>query len=85
MIWHSTYKEELGDMLSHSFKQEQRDIDVFYMLWHSYRISTLIKSTYFQMIRVGDGKYELTVQKCSVTDRLTVKFFKKNGSKTYNS
>lgn len=75
MIWRSTYTEGLADMLAHSF--EQRDIDIFYMLWHSYRISTLVKSTYFQIIRVGDSRHELTVQKCSVTDRLTVKFFKK--------
>ncbi len=75
MIWRSTFKESLGDMLAHSFSTYE--IDIFYMLWHSYRITYLIKSSFFQHIRVGDEKYELTVQKYPQSDTYCVKFFKK--------
>lgn len=75
MIWRSTFAESLGDMLAHSFNQ--REIDVFYMLWHSYRLSYLIKSTFFEIMRVGDKDYELTVQRYPQTDTYCVKFFKR--------
>lgn len=75
MIWRSTFKESLGDMLAHSFNTH--DIDVFYMLWGSYRLSTLIKSSFFEIIRVGDEKYSLTVQRYPQTDTYCVKFSKK--------
>lgn len=74
MIWRSTYKESLGDMLAHSFSTY--DIDIFNMLWHSYRLSYLIKSSFFQYIRVGDDKYELIVQRYSQTNTYCVKFNK---------
>lgn len=33
------------------------------MLWVGYAIPMKLKSSYFEMIRVGDGKYTLTVHK----------------------
>lgn len=75
MIWRSTYKESLGDMLAHSFTTH--DIDVFHMLWCSFRISYLIQSSFFEIIRIGDDKYELTVQRYQQTGAYCVKFSKK--------
>lgn len=76
MIWHSTYKQSLGDTIAQTFNEH--DANIFYMLWHSFGVSKQIKSAYFQLIRLGDEKHELTVQKCKVTDILTVKYFVHN-------
>lgn len=53
-------------------KVSERDIDVISMLWHVYSISALLRSSYFQIIRIGDKKYELTVQRY-VTDSYVIK------------
>lgn len=71
MIWRSTYKESLGDMLARTYNQ--KDLDIFHMLWFSYRIPTLLKSAYFQIFRVGDGYHTLTVQKY-INGQIKVKF-----------
>lgn len=72
MIWRSTYNESLGDMLARTF--DQRAVDTFYMLWHSYRLTNLVKSCYFELIRLGDGKYNLIVQK-HTDDTYTIRYY----------
>lgn len=71
MIWRSTYKQSLGEMLARTFNQ--KDIDIFHMLWFSYRIPTLLKSEYFQIFRVGDGYHTLTIQKY-INEQIKVTF-----------
>lgn len=38
-------------------------VDMFMMLYNAFGIGTLLDSPYFEILRIGDGKYELTVQK----------------------
>lgn len=59
--WRSTYQESLGEYLSHSLSEHEKE--VFNMLWVSYTIPLKLKSSFFELMRVGDGKYTLTVQK----------------------
>lgn len=59
--WRSTYQESLGEFLSHSLNEHEKK--VFEMLWVGYAIPMKLKSAYFELLRVGDGKYTLTVQK----------------------
>lgn len=62
-IWRSTYKESLGEAIEHSTLSE-KDKDVFAILFHSFRIQTsLLNSSFFENIRIGDGKHTLIVQK----------------------
>lgn len=61
VIWHSTYNKSLGEFLSHSLTEHEKE--VFHMLWVGYAIPMKLKSSYFEMLRVGDGKYTLTVHK----------------------
>lgn len=61
--WRSTYKESLGEALAHSTLTD-KDKDIFSMLFHSYRIQTsLLPSSFFECLRVGDGKHMLIVRK----------------------
>lgn len=75
MIYHSTYKESLGEYLSHSLNKYE--IDIFYMLFNGFGCKQKLQSAFFELFRVGDGKYTLTVQKY-VNDTYSIKFFKKN-------
>ena len=42
---------------------EENYIDVVSMLWKAYSIGALLRSAYFEVIRIGDGKFTLNVQK----------------------
>lgn len=75
MIYHSTYKESLGECLSHSLNQHERD--VFYMLFNGFGCKQKLQSAFFELFRVGDGKYTLTVQKY-VNGTYSIKFYKNN-------
>lgn len=59
--WWSTYKESLGEYLAHSLTENEKEI--FHMLWVGYAVPMKLKSAYFEMLRVGDGKYTLTIHK----------------------
>lgn len=60
-MWYSTYKQGLQDYVEENLKEKEKDI--FYMLWYSYGIHRLLKSCFFEMIRVGDRYHELQVFK----------------------
>ena len=71
-IWKSTYKESVGAFFAHTLKNEH-EINVFNMLWVSFRLKYITQSSFFESIRVGDGKYDLWV--CKGKDEiLTVQF-----------
>ena len=65
------YKESLGEYLAHSLDEHEKD--VFQMLWVGYAIPMKLRSSYFELLRVGDGKYTLTIQKY-VDETWSVKF-----------
>lgn len=44
-------------------KVDNQVIDVITMLWPVYSINNLIKSEYFEFLRIGDYKYNLSVQR----------------------
>lgn len=71
IIYRSTYKESLGEFLSHSLDEHEKD--VFQMLWIGYAIPMKLRSSYFELLRVGDGKYTLTIQKY-VDETWSIKF-----------
>lgn len=70
-IWRSTYAKSLNDSLNHNLSD--REIEAFYTLWVTYRISQLVKSCFFKLFRCGDDNYNLTVQKY-IDDNYVVKF-----------
>lgn len=51
---------------------EENFIDVVSMLWKAYSISALLRSSYFELICIGDGKFTLRVQKY-VNDTYSIK------------
>lgn len=59
--WRSTYADSLGDFFSHSLNEHEKD--VFNMLFYGYGVPQKLQSAYFEFLRVGDGKYTLSVQK----------------------
>ena len=59
--WRSTFKESLGEFLRNKLTEHEKE--VFHMLWVGYAIPMKLKSAYFEFLRVGDGKYTLSVQK----------------------
>ena len=61
IIYRSTYKQNLGEFLEDQLTEQEQDM--FYMLWGSFMITHKLKSAYFELMRVGDGKYTLQVQK----------------------
>ena len=71
MIWRSTHKESLGEALAHSLTSQEKDI--FCMLWGAYNLTTFTRTSYFELLRVSDGKYTLTVQKYT-DNSVSVKF-----------
>lgn len=44
-------------------KIDEQVIDVVKLLWHAYSIQNLITSEYFEFLRVGDYKYNLSIQR----------------------
>lgn len=44
-------------------KVDEQVIDVVKLLWHAYSIQNLITSEYFEFLRIGDYKYNLSVQR----------------------
>ena len=44
-------------------KVEQHNIDILMSIWSAYHCNELLESAYFQLLRVSDGKYTLTLQK----------------------
>lgn len=75
ITWFSNYKESLGDFLAHSLTEHEKQ--VFHMLWVGYAIPMKLKSSYFELLRVGDGKYTLTVQQYA-NGRHSIKFSVRN-------
>lgn len=73
MIYRSTYKESLGEYLSHSLTEHEKNI--FEMLFNGYGMQQKLQSTFFQLCRVGDSKYTMIVQKY-VNGTWSVKFYK---------
>lgn len=63
-VYRSTMQRytDFFDFLEKSGLSEQT-IDLLCMMWRAYSIGELLRSSFFQYIRVGDGKYELSVQK----------------------
>ena len=51
---------------------DKKVIDVITMLWSAYSIESLLNSAYFESLRVGDGWYNMIVQKY-VNDTYSVK------------
>ena len=72
MIYRSTYKESLGEFLSHSLTEHEKNI--FEMLFNGYGMQQKLQSAFFELCRVGDGKYTLIVQKY-VNGTWSAKFF----------
>lgn len=62
----------MGEYFSRVLKDEKQ-IDIFYMLWSSFRLTYLTKSVFFQHIRVGDENHEIWVHK-SKDEVLTIKY-----------
>ncbi len=59
--WRSTYAESLVEFLSHFLNEHEKG--VFNMLFFGYGVPQKLQSAYFEFLRVGDGKYILSVQK----------------------
>lgn len=60
-MWYSTYQQGLQEYIEEKLKDKEKDI--FYMLWYSFGIHRLLKSCFFETIRVGDRYHELQVSK----------------------
>lgn len=75
VVWYSTYQQNLGDYLRNKLTEHEKQ--VFHMLWVGYAIPMKLKSSYFELLRVGDGKYTLTVQQYA-NGRHSIKFSVKN-------
>lgn len=71
-IWRSTYKESMGEFFARTLK-DQHLLDILFMLWGSFRLTYLTKSSFFKSIRLGDEKYELWVHK-EKNGVITIKF-----------
>lgn len=63
VIWYNTFKENMQEYFSRTLKGNE--VDMFYMLWYSFRLNYLVKSSFFESIRLGDEKYTLWVHKAS--------------------
>lgn len=71
LIYRSSFAEDMSMFFQSSLSM--RDYEIFCMLFYSYRVPTLLKSAYFELLRVGDHDYTLIVQKY-VNDTFCVKF-----------
>ena len=52
----------MGAFFARTLK-DRHHIDIFNMLWGSFRLTYIIESSFFESIRVGDDKYSLWVHK----------------------
>lgn len=75
MIWRSTFKKSLGETVNNVLSPIERD--VFYMLFNGFGCKQKLQSSFFELFRVGDGKYTLIVQKF-VDGSITIRFTTKN-------
>ena len=73
MIYRSTYKQSLGDLIANELNENEKDI--FYMLFNGYGMKQKLQSTFFQLCRVGDSKYTMIVQKYA-NGTWSVRFYK---------
>ena len=71
-IWKNTYNDSMSVFFTRTLKNKH-DIDLFNMLWGSFRLTFIIQSSFFENIRVGDEKYSLWVHK-GMNGIITVKF-----------
>lgn len=71
-IWKSTYNESIGNFFARTLK-DKHHIEIFNMLWGSFRLTYIIQSSFFESIRVGDDKYSLWVHKAK-NEIVTIKF-----------
>lgn len=71
LIYRSSFAESMSDFFESSLSV--RNYEIFCMLFYSYRVPTLLKSAYFELLRVGDRDFTLIVQKY-VNDTFCVKF-----------
>lgn len=65
---HYTYRSTMlayTDFFDFLVKEKVDDIaiDVISLLWKAYNISALLRSDYFEFLRIGDYKYNLSVQR----------------------
>lgn len=73
MIYRSIYKESLSEYIKHELTETEQGI--FNALFGGYGIEKKLQTDWFQLIRVGDSKYTMIVQKY-VDDTWCVKFYK---------
>lgn len=71
MIYKSRYKISLKDYVKKELSEIEQNI--FWLLFSGFGIEQKLQSSYFELFRVGDGKYTLTVQKY-VDNTWSVKF-----------
>lgn len=76
--WHSTCKKSLGELINENLSDTEKDI--FYMLFNGYGMKQKLQSSFFELCRVGDGKYTLIVQK-HIDNSWSVKFSINNNYK----
>lgn len=71
MIYHSYYKKNLKETV----KTQLSDLEesIFWLLYNGFGVEQKLQCSYFELLRVGDGKYTLTVQKY-VNETYTIKF-----------
>lgn len=58
--WRSTFMVSLEYSIQ---ALDETELAIFNMLYNGYGVPQKLQSAYFQLLRVGDGKYTLTVQK----------------------
>lgn len=75
MIYKSKYKISLKDYVKKELSELEQSI--FWLLYSGFGIEQKLQSSYFELFRVGDGKYTLTVQKY-VDNTWSVKFIVNN-------
>ena len=71
MIYKSRYRISLKDYVKRELSEIEQSI--FWLLFSGFSIEQKLQSSYFELFRVGDGKYTLTVQKY-VDNTWSVKF-----------
>lgn len=60
-IYKSHYKQSLTEWAKQNLTETQYDI--LNMLYNGFGCQQKLQNTFFQLFRVGDGKYTLTIQK----------------------
>lgn len=64
MIWRSTFKQTLAEYAASVCSA--KELDLLFSLWYSYGVNRLVSSAYFELLRVGDHKCTLIVQRSHV-------------------